>query len=123
MKSYQISNTNSLMDELLKSNPLVIKKLVAGDLVSGNVVEVSKDQILVDIGSKSEGIIPKEEFTEDMVLEKTLKTIIVPWMVWLMLNYLKQRKKLVKVCYLKHPQNQAFQHHLLKMYLLRYPTT
>ena len=73
MKSYQISNTNSLMDELLKSNPLVIKKLVAGDLVSGNVVEVSKDQILVDIGSKSEGIIPKEEFTEDMVLEKTLK--------------------------------------------------
>jgi len=73
MKSYQVSNVNSQMDELLKSNPIAIKQLKIADLVIGIVVEVSKDQILVDIGSKSEGIVPKEEFTENHELEKTLK--------------------------------------------------
>ena len=73
MKSYQVSNVNSQMDELLKSNPIAIKQLKIADLVNGIVVEVSKDQILVDIGSKSEGIVPKEEFTENHELEKALK--------------------------------------------------
>ena len=73
MKSYQVSNVNSQMDELLKSNPIAVKQLKIADLVNGIVVEVSKDQILVDIGSKSEGIVPKEEFTESQDLEKSLK--------------------------------------------------
>ena len=73
MKSYQVTNVNSQMDELLKSNPIAVKQLKIADLVNGIVVEVSKDQILVDIGSKSEGIVPKEEFTENHELEKTLK--------------------------------------------------
>lgn len=72
MKSYQISNSNSLMDELLKNSPLTVSQLKAGDLVDGMVVEISKDQILVDIGSKSEGIVPKEEFSEDSSFEKAL---------------------------------------------------
>lgn len=72
MKSFQISNSNSLMEELLKNNPLTVKQLKAGDLVEGMIVEISKDQILVDIGSKSEGIVPKEEFSEDAAFEKAL---------------------------------------------------
>ena len=60
------------MEELLKNNPLTVKQLKAGDLVEGMVVEISKDQVLVDIGSKSEGIVPKEEFSEDMSVEKAL---------------------------------------------------
>ena len=73
MKSSKITNSNSIMDELLKNSPITVKKLVSGDLVSGIVVEVSKDQILVDIGSKSEGVILKDEFTEDGEFEKSLK--------------------------------------------------
>ena len=65
------------MDELLKSNPIAVKQLKANDLVNGIVVEVSKDQILVDIGSKSEGIVPKEEFTESHELEKSLKIYVL----------------------------------------------
>lgn len=72
MKSYKVNNPNSLMDELLKNSPVQIKNFKPGDLVDGLVVSVSPDQILVDIGAKSEGVVLKDEFTEGSELEKTL---------------------------------------------------
>jgi small subunit ribosomal protein S1 len=73
MKSYRVNNPNSLMEDLLKNSPLQIKQFKPGDLVDGVVVNMSNDQILVDIGSKSEGVVLKDEFTENHELEKTLK--------------------------------------------------
>ena len=73
MKSYQIANNNSLMEELLKSSPIKIAQFKQGDLVEGLVVDVSSSQILVDIGAKSEGVVLKDEFTESQELEKSLK--------------------------------------------------
>src|SRR3712207_7388099 len=32
-----------------------------GDVVSGNVVRIDKDEVLVDIGYKSEGVIPSKD--------------------------------------------------------------
>jgi small subunit ribosomal protein S1 len=73
MKSYQISNVNDLMEELIKGSPIQIKQYKVGELVEGLVADVSADQILVDIGAKSEGVVPKEEFTESLELENSLK--------------------------------------------------
>ena len=40
-----------------------IDQLKEGDIVSGSVIKVSRDMVIVDIGFKSEGIIPIHEFT------------------------------------------------------------
>jgi small subunit ribosomal protein S1 len=34
-----------------------------GDVVSGNVVRIDQDEVLVDIGYKSEGVIPSNELS------------------------------------------------------------
>ncbi|MCR5435870.1 MAG: 30S ribosomal protein S1 [Treponema sp.] len=41
----------------------------AGNLVEGTVVQVTNDYVYVDIGDKSEGLIPVEEFAEDLPKE------------------------------------------------------
>src|SRR3712207_1440726 len=38
-----------------------------GDVVSGNVVRIDKDEVLVDIGYKSEGVIPSQRSEERRV--------------------------------------------------------
>ncbi len=39
-----------------------IKDIQVGKVIEGTVIEVSKDYVLVDIGFKSEGAIPLDEF-------------------------------------------------------------
>ncbi len=48
--------------------------MVPGTILTGNIVEVTKDHVVIDVGLKSEGIVPIEEFSnpEDISLgEKT----------------------------------------------------
>src|SRR6185295_6250351 len=40
-----------------------IKPFEEGDVVSGSVVRIDKDEVLVDIGYKSEGVIPANELS------------------------------------------------------------
>jgi small subunit ribosomal protein S1 len=49
------------MEELLNEQATEIKSLKHGDVVEGNVVRIDKDEILVDIGAKSEGVISNRE--------------------------------------------------------------
>lgn len=42
-----------------------LNRLESGKTVKGRVVKVTSDEVIVDVGSKSEGIIPLSEFTED----------------------------------------------------------
>src|SRR5664279_1879447 len=50
------------MEEALKQSG---KSLVAqGEIVKGTVIEVRKNEVLVDIGYKSEGVIPANEFID-----------------------------------------------------------
>lgn len=44
--------------------------LNAGQILKGRIVEISKDYVVVDVGLKSEGLVPAGEFTEpeDMIL-------------------------------------------------------
>jgi small subunit ribosomal protein S1 len=49
-----------LQEEYLKS----LEQLEEGQIVEGNVIQVTQDQVFVDVGYKSEGKIPITEFTE-----------------------------------------------------------
>ncbi len=41
-----------------------MQNFAEGEVVQGTVVEIAQDRVLVDIGYKSEGVIPKDEFSD-----------------------------------------------------------
>jgi len=49
------------MEELLSESAEDIRSLKHGDVVEGSVVRIDKDEILVDIGAKSEGVVSNRE--------------------------------------------------------------
>jgi small subunit ribosomal protein S1 len=49
------------MEELLAQEATEIKSFKHGDVVEGRVVRIDKDEILVDIGAKSEGVVSNRE--------------------------------------------------------------
>ena len=49
------------MEELLNEQSGEIRSLKHGDVVEGTVVRIDKDEILVDIGAKSEGVVSNRE--------------------------------------------------------------
>ena len=51
----------STMEELLAEQDTDIKSFRHGDVVEGTVVRIDKDEILVDIGAKSEGVVSNRE--------------------------------------------------------------
>jgi len=53
----------SLMEQLLADPTHDYRTLKYGDVIDGTVMHVDRDEILVDIGSKSEGVIPSREFS------------------------------------------------------------
>lgn len=53
----------SLMEQFLNDPAHDYKTLTYGQVMEGEVMYVDRDEILVDIGSKSEGIIPSREFS------------------------------------------------------------
>lgn len=50
-------------EELMAAIDATIKPFDDGDLVTGTVVRIDQDEVLVDIGYKSEGVIPARELT------------------------------------------------------------
>jgi small subunit ribosomal protein S1 len=51
------------MDELMAAIDATIKPFDDGDLMTGTVVKIDKDEVLLDIGYKSEGVIPARELS------------------------------------------------------------
>ena len=47
--------------QMIPNYDITIPEFGEGDVVSGRVVRIDKDEILVDIGYKSEGVIPLSE--------------------------------------------------------------
>lgn len=64
---------NLLQEEYLKS----LDGIVEGQLVDGHVVQINNEFVFVDVGYKSEGRIPLNEFTEAPNLGETVKVVIV----------------------------------------------
>lgn len=73
-----MSNTNtdaalySKLDEFLSDQNHQVKKLSAGDIVEGTVVDIMPGSIVVDVGFKSEGIVADKELKSDLVDAKTI---------------------------------------------------
>lgn len=67
-----IKNENG---ELVPNYDLTMVNLNDGDVVKGKVVKIDKDEVLVDVGFKSEGVIPRSELSirNDVKPEDVLK--------------------------------------------------
>ncbi|MEY2679123.1 MAG: hypothetical protein RLZZ160_201, partial [Actinomycetota bacterium] len=62
--STQISlNDIGTAEDFLAAIEGTIKNFNDGDLVSGVVVQVDRDEVLLDIGYKTEGVIPARELS------------------------------------------------------------
>jgi small subunit ribosomal protein S1 len=61
------------MEALLAESDYAFRSVRRGDTVEGTVVRVDPDEILVDIGLKSEGVIPQREFLSDTFGESSLQ--------------------------------------------------
>jgi small subunit ribosomal protein S1 len=62
-----------LQEEYLKS----LEQLEEGQLVDGYVIQVTQDQVFVDVGYKSEGKIPLAEFSEVPNIGDTVSVILI----------------------------------------------
>ena len=51
-----------------------LKTIRTGELVTGKVISVKEDSIVLNIGYKSDGIITRDEFTQDSNLD--LSTVV-----------------------------------------------
>ncbi|MGH2773666.1 MAG: 30S ribosomal protein S1 [Actinomycetota bacterium] len=51
------------MEDLIRAIDATIKPFSEGDLVSGRIVKIDPEEVLVDIGYKSEGVIPARELS------------------------------------------------------------
>src|SRR6266498_5160703 len=50
-------------EELVKAIEESLKDFKDGDLVDGTIVKVDRDEVLLDIGYKTEGVIPSRELS------------------------------------------------------------
>ena len=68
------SNTQTqLQEEYLKN----LEQLEEGQMVEGHVIQITQDQVFINIGYKSEGKIPIEEFSEIPKEEDLVQVILV----------------------------------------------
>ena len=48
-----------------------VKKIRNGEIVQGKVIDVKEDEIILNIGYKSDGIITRNEYTNDSNVDLT----------------------------------------------------
>lgn len=63
VKSYMEDVTNAENEKRQMEEALTVKELHKGDIIKGTVVQVREDEVLVDVGGKSEGVIPLREIS------------------------------------------------------------
>ena len=58
------SEGDASYEKLLQEYDNKFKNLEEGDIINGRVIKVTSGEVIVDIGHKSEGVIPIHEFVE-----------------------------------------------------------
>jgi small subunit ribosomal protein S1 len=80
-ESAEEAEDRALMEQFLLNPAHDYRNLQYGDTVDGTIMRVDKDEILVDIGSKAEGVVPAREMQslsqEDRVVLKPGDTLLV----------------------------------------------
>ena len=54
----------SLLDRDQKSTQIDIPSSIPGTILKGRIVEITKDHVVIDVGLKSEGLVPIQEFSD-----------------------------------------------------------
>ncbi len=65
----------SLMEQFLNDPSHDYKTLKYGDVMDGTIMHIDRDELLVDIGSKAEGIVPAREYSTLSSEEKQALTL------------------------------------------------
>ncbi len=60
---------NNEMENLMEEIEKTMVKLYRGDIVTGNVINVTKNEIFVNLGYKADGVIPRDEISNDTSLD------------------------------------------------------
>lgn len=58
----------SLLDNTVDKQPQKETLYTPGTILKGRIVEITKDHVVVDVGLKSEGLVPMEEFSDPSLL-------------------------------------------------------
>ena len=66
----ELADGLSLMEQFLSDPSHDYKTLKYGDVMEGVIMHLDRDEILVDIGSKAEGIVPAKEYSSLSAEEK-----------------------------------------------------
>ena len=61
----EMSGMNEMMEEIEKT----MVRLHSGDIVKGHVINVTQDEVVVNLGYKSDGIIPRDEVTKEVAAD------------------------------------------------------
>jgi len=72
-----IKNDENIQTQLQEKYLKSFEQLEEGQLVEGTVIQVTTDQVFVDVGYKSEGKIPLQEFTEVPGVGDTVSVILI----------------------------------------------
>ncbi len=67
-----------LLSQRVKKKTEEMPEMTPGTLLKGKIVEITKDHVVVDVGLKSEGLIPISEFSDpaDIVLDKEIEVLL-----------------------------------------------
>jgi len=65
IKSIEDTYSPNEFEQMLTVYDSTLKDIKEGEVVKGRIIAVTKDDVIVDVGFKSEGIIPISEFPED----------------------------------------------------------
>jgi small subunit ribosomal protein S1 len=78
-KATKVHNQDSAMSKYLKDSDVLLKSFSPGEFVEGVIVSVRQGEVLIDVGSKSEGIVSGEELgsPEEYMQFKPGDTVLV----------------------------------------------
>ncbi|HUX52089.1 MAG TPA: 30S ribosomal protein S1 [Spirochaetia bacterium] len=76
-KNAEVSDLSSLQEELQEQYLKSLDELEVGQLVDGRIVEVGTEQVFIDVGYKSEGKIPIDEFDEKPTVGDIVSVVLV----------------------------------------------
>ena len=72
-----VKNAENIQTQLQEESLKSFERLEEGQMIEGKVIQVTPDQVFIDVGGKSEGKIPIEEFQDIPKIGDTVQVILI----------------------------------------------
>jgi small subunit ribosomal protein S1 len=72
-----VKNAENIQTQLQEESLKSFERLEEGQMIDGKVIQVTPDQVFIDVGGKSEGKIPIEEFQDIPKVGDTVQVILI----------------------------------------------